>query len=70
MTTSAHRPGQPTATDSELDLDDIVALARIAAGIIGHPLSPDQSSRLKTAWTSSHPRTLRSIAQHLDPPPP
>lgn len=70
MTTSAHRPGRHATTDPELDLNDIVTLARIAAGIIGHPLSPDQSSRLKTAWTSSNPRTLHSIAQHLDPPTP
>lgn len=32
-----------------VDLDDIVVIATITAGVIGRPLSPGESSRLKTA---------------------
>ncbi len=49
-----------------VDLDDIVAIATITAGVIGRPLSPGESSRLKTAWNQATPRTLAAIADHLD----
>ncbi|WP_044508604.1 hypothetical protein [Gordonia sp. KTR9] len=49
-----------------VDLDDIVAIATITACVIGRPLSPGESSRLKTAWNQDTPRTLAALADQLD----
>ena len=52
-----------------VSLDGIVAVSRIVGGVLGRPLDPSESSRLKTAWQTTRPRTLASIADHLDPSP-
>ncbi len=39
---------------------------RSPPGVIGRPLSPGESSRLKAAWNQATPRTLAAIANQLD----
>lgn len=51
-----------------VSLDGIVAVSRILGGLLGRPLDPSESSRLKAAWHTTGPRTLASIADQLDPP--
>lgn len=38
---------------THLDLDDVVALAAIVTAMLGRPLTPDESSRLKAAYQRS-----------------
>lgn len=57
-----HGTTTPTGQQTVVDLDGIVAIATITASVIGRPLTPGESSRLKTAWTQAHPRTLPAIA--------
>ena len=49
-----------------LNRDDLVALAEVFENVIGHSLSPDQSSRLKRAYqlaqSQSRGATLRAVA--------
>ena len=66
-----HGTATPTGQQTVVDLDGIVAIATITASVIGRPLTPGESSRLKTAWTQAHPRTLAAIddqAQALTTP--
>lgn len=49
-----------------VSLDGVVEVARILAGVLGRPLSPSETSQLKSAWQSTSPRTLASIANALD----
>jgi transcriptional regulator with XRE-family HTH domain len=49
-----------------VSLDGVVAVSQIIAGVLGRGLSPSESSRLRTAWTSASPRTLDSVAASLD----
>ena len=51
-----------------VSLDGIVSVSRILGGLLGRPLDPSESSRLKAAWQTTGPRTLTSIADQLDPP--
>lgn len=37
-------------TPSPLDLDDAVAVATIVEAMLGRPMTPNESSRLKTAY--------------------
>lgn len=50
-----------------VSLDGVVAVSRIVAGVVGRGLSPDESSRLRAAWTATSLRTLNSVASQLDP---
>lgn len=64
-------------TDSSPDqhapigIDELVALARIVAGVTGRALGPAESSALKTAFHTArrdHPCvTLDTLADALDP---
>ncbi|MCX6471207.1 MAG: hypothetical protein NTW76_18120 [Corynebacteriales bacterium] len=37
-------------TPSPLDLDDVVAIATIVETMLGRPMTPNESSRLKSAY--------------------
>ncbi|WP_160298572.1 hypothetical protein [Williamsia herbipolensis] len=37
-------------TPTRLDLDDIVAVATIVEAMLGRPMTPNESSRLKSAY--------------------
>ena len=51
---------------SQLTVDDVVALSRIVAGTVGRPLTPDESARLKRAYTGAGDvRTLHTMAERL-----
>jgi len=60
MTDQQHADGKET---DGLGLDDIVALAAIVAEVVGRPMSPNESSRLRAAWIRG--RSLTGIADHL-----
>ncbi len=40
----------PTMTPRRLDLDDVVAVAVIVEAMLGRPMTPNESSRLKSAY--------------------
>lgn len=50
-------------TDHPLDLDDVVAVSAIISAIIDRPLTPFESSRLKSAFHRS--RSLVDLADAL-----
>jgi len=37
-------------TPTRLDLDDVVAVATIVEAMLGRPMTPNESSRLKSAY--------------------
>ena len=49
-----------------VSLDGVVAVSRIVAGVVGRGLSPGESSRLRTAWRATTPRTLEAVADRLE----
>jgi hypothetical protein len=54
---------------ARVDLDDVVALCHLIEGVVGRPLNPEESSKLKAAYqrTQSAPggATLHAMAQVL-----
>lgn len=50
-------------TPSRLDLDDAVAVAAIVEAMLGRPMTPNESSRLKTAYQRG--KTLTGFANQL-----
>lgn len=50
-------------TAERLDLDDVVAVAAIVSAIVDRPLTPFESSRLKSAYHRS--RSLVDLADAL-----
>ncbi|WP_143690492.1 hypothetical protein [Williamsia sterculiae] len=50
---------------SSVDLDGIVAIADIVAAMLGRPLTPFESSRLKTAYQATAGGTLTDLAGQL-----
>ncbi|SIS23057.1 hypothetical protein SAMN05445060_4042 [Williamsia sterculiae] len=48
-----------------MDLDGIVAIADIVAAMLGRPLTPFESSRLKTAYQATAGGTLTDLAGQL-----
>lgn len=55
-----------------LDLDDLVDLSHVIQEVVGRPLRPDESSRLKTAYQSAGPpagATLQTLRAALEQSP-
>lgn len=50
-------------TASHLDLDDVVAVATIVEAILDRPMTPNESSRLRSAYQRG--RTLDGIAAQI-----
>ncbi len=53
-----------TSAPAHLDLDDAVAVSEIVATMLGRPLTPNESSRLKSAYhrAGTLPEFAREIA--------
>lgn len=47
-----HHMTPQTSSSVQLTLDDIVAIAAIVEGLARRPLTPEEFSRLKAAWTA------------------
>jgi hypothetical protein len=61
--------GSPAQTAGALNLDDLVAVAQLIEGVTGRSLTPDESSRLKSAYQAARNRrggaTLHAITSAL-----
>jgi hypothetical protein len=61
--------GAPAQTAGPLNLDDLVAVAQLIEGVTGRSLTPDESSRLKSAYRAAQNRrggaTLDAITSAL-----
>jgi hypothetical protein len=61
--------GPAARTVGRLNLDDLVAIAQLIEGLTGHALTPEESSRLKSAYQATQNRrggaTLHAIASIL-----